>query len=561
MAYNMTERISEFTSLDFLMGKQGMKMTEEDRKRLKRYKKNMDFYEGFHWEGIDTGGRPQVTENYVKTFVDKFVSTEMGKGFTIKMLPDIEGIDGENDPLDFLNEVWRDNDKLELLIEIGQSKSITGDSWLQVFYEKPEDRDLRLINGEDYYDPFGEYPEGRIRLTVIPTHEIFPKYRTKGKSRTLEELTIMYPIKTETKVVGVKTGTKDEIYKQVWTRKDIKIYIGDMKKPKHVVPNKYGVIPFVQFKNFPQISSNFGVSDVEDIIPLNVEINTKRSNISEIIDYHSAPITIIFGAKVRQLERGANKIWGGLPRESRVENLKSEGDVSSALAHISSVKRAMHEIGKIPEGVLGGDLAISNTSGVALGMSLAPLLEYVGIKQTFTKENIETVNKVILHIAIEEGLIKIPEGIKKSDYFFNEVLFKEILPKDRVLELQEVQAEMAMGLTSRERAMKQLGKDNIQELIKEIDEDMEKRPSLYGKEDVEKEIEKQEAMADISVDTAKKMQEILPEAPAEIEKPKMTGGAEREGKGMDAKRDVGKNKEGKQAKINAGYTNGPEKKK
>lgn len=67
------------------------------------------------------------------------------------------------------------------------------------------------------------------------------------------------------------------------------------------------------------------------------------------------------------------------------------------------------------------------------------------------------------------------------DFFFNEVKLPDTLPKDMLLELQQIQQEMTMGLESRKGAMKRMGKENIEQLIEEIDEDMKENPEIYGK--------------------------------------------------------------------------------
>ena len=126
--------------------------------RLEKIKEAWNFYEGYHWEGIDDLDSPQVTFNYCRPFVNKFVSFEFGKGFSIKtpMALDDKGVtvgdtkidttvrdqngDGVIDPdelenkpekivektvNDFLNAVWNSNKRDELCVEIGQTKSIT----------------------------------------------------------------------------------------------------------------------------------------------------------------------------------------------------------------------------------------------------------------------------------------------------------------------------------------------------------------------------------------------------------------------------------------------------
>ena len=139
--------------------------------------------------------------------------------------------------------------------------------------------------------------------------------------------------------------------------------------------------PFVQIKNFPVAGQSRGQGDLDDIIPLNVEYNTKKSDMSEVIDYHSAPITLVYGAKIGNLEKGANKVWGGLPKDSKVENLGLQGDLTASANYAAECKTSMCEIGGIPETVLGGAAAISNTSGVALQYINLPLIERTRVKR------------------------------------------------------------------------------------------------------------------------------------------------------------------------------------
>lgn len=529
-AKNFNNRISPLDIHNSLLINFGIQLSAEELARLNRIKRNWNFWEGYHWEELPDSDKPQVTENYIRAFVDKFVSYELGKGFNVKMKPEIEEIDGENDPLDFINDVWEDNNKLEKCVELGQTKSVTGEGWIQVSYEPKKLSDGKI--NDKFHDPFDEYEKGRMRITVHPTAIIFPKYNEAHDREALEELTVMYPVTSmEIGLLG-RTTFKNTLYRQVWTKDRVEEFYGTEKRSSIV--NKYNTIPFRQIKNFPHQGHNEGVSDIEDLIPLNMELNLKKSDISEVIDYHSAPVTIVFGARIGQLERGANKVWGGLPKDAKVENLRLDGDLTAAQNYVKDIKTSMHEVGSMPEGVLGGNLSISNTSGIALQISLKPILDRVEIKHVLTKEGLEEVNKLILLIGEKEKLISVPEGIKRKDFFYNEVSFESPLPKDSLLELQELELEMRMGLESREGAMKRTGKSNIQKKIAEIDSDMEKNPTLYGKEDMEEKI------------TLMREQSKLQGNPS---LPSTTPSNK-----------VGENKEGQPKQVNAGFSNGPVKK-
>ena len=477
-------------------------LTNEEALHLKRIKEAWNFYEGYHWEGIDDLDTPQVTFNYCRPFINKFVSFEFGKGFSIKSPVEIEneGVtvddtkididvnlegDGVTSPKeiseeytirektesDFLNQVWESNDRETLITELGQTKAITGEAWVKVQYESAED-----LNGSD---PFEEYPNGRIRLSVLPTQFVFPRFNNHDKNK-LESLLIMYPIRTEkeTGLLFKRTVDTTVVYKEFWTSKEIIVYEG--KEEVDRMENPYGFIPFVQIKNFPIAGRTRGQGDLDDIIPLNVELNTKKSDISEVIDYHSAPITLVYGARIGNLEKGANKVWGGLPKDAKVENLGLQGDLVASSNYTADVKTAMCEIAGIPETVLGGASAISNTSGVALQYINLPLIERTRVKRHCTQNGLQRVNKMILFLGLYHGLIEKPDDISMKDFLWNEVDLPDTLPKDELIELNKIQQEMTLGLECRHGAMERLGKDNIQKKIAEIDKERTEHPELFN---------------------------------------------------------------------------------
>ena len=479
-------------------------LTNEETLFLKRVKEAWNFYEGYHWEDTEQLDTPQVTFNYCRPFVNKFVAFEFGKGFTIKTSKEIENIgvtvgdtkidtevlnpDDNNDGFvteeevitkgiirektlsEYLTEVWEDNNRDTLITEMGQTKSVTGESWIKVQYEEPGD-----LN-----DIFEEYPSGRIRLSILPTQFVYPKFNDHDKDR-LESLLIMYPIhnEEETGILFKRSSITTVVYKEFWTNDEIVVYKGGKEIDR--MTNPYGFIPFVQIKNFPIAGRTRGVSDLEDIIPLNIELNTKKSDVSEVIDYHSAPITLVYGAKIGNLEKGANKVWGGLPKDAKVENLGLQGDLVASSSYISDIKTSMCEIAGIPETVLGGQSAISNTSGVALQYVNLPLIERTVVKRNCSAKGLARVNKMIIYISLQHGLIEKPEDISLKNFLRNEVEIPDTLPKDELMELQKIQQEMSMGLECRHGALERIGKeDNIVKKLAEIDKEREEHPELFN---------------------------------------------------------------------------------
>ena len=456
---------------NMIMGFGTENLTKEQVDRMSKIKDYWNFYEGYHWEKLPNQDGVEITLNYCRAIVDKLVSFELGAGFNFQLKSEISSmiVNNEGQTLyDYLDTLWKDNDRYQFCTELGQLKSVTGEAWIQVSFIPPED-----LN-----DPFGEYPNGRIKINLMPTQVMFPTYNPHEKGK-IDSLTVMYSYKYSYRRTFIGKVQEDwRVFKQIWTKDTVTTIDG--KAEPVTQENKYGFIPFVQINNLPIALKNSGRSDLEDIIPVNVEYNLKQSNVSEIIDYHAAPVTILYGAKIGSLEKGANKMWGGLPKDARVENLQMQGDLGATTNFIKDLKSSLCELSGIPEGTLGSNLAISNTSGVALQYMNLPLIEKTKVKKAATELGLETLNKMILVMSLLEGLITKPKDVNLKDFLWNEVTIPSTLPKDMLLELQQIQQEVKLGIESRAGAMKRLGKENIDELLKQIDEDKKINPEFYG---------------------------------------------------------------------------------
>lgn len=470
LGFERVRSVSEYFDTNLLgMGKE---LDAAQIERFKRMRTCWNFYEGYHWEELPKTDGVEITVNYCRAFIDKMVSFEVGKGFTTTVKKQCEEVKvkGDLNVLQYIQDVWGDNDVNALITDIAQMKDVTGESWVQVNYLTAEELKDK--------DPYNEYPEGRVTLTVLPTTTVIADFDPHDRTN-LQTLTIIYAYEKTVVTPLLHRNKLEKVwYKQIWTKDTCTVQDGN--EPVVEYPNKYGVIPFVQIKNLGISGRTYGRSDLEDIIPLNTEYNMKDSNVSEIIDYHAAPVTVVYGAKIGNLEKGANKLWGGLSKDARVENLELRGDLGVATNYLANLKQSMCEIGGVPEQSLGGAQGISNTSGVALQYANMPLIEKTRLKRLATTTGIENINKMILLVSLLEGLITKPASLSNKDFYYSEVKLIDTLPKDELLELQAIQQEMKMGLESRRNAMIRMGKENIEELTKEIDADREAHPDLYG---------------------------------------------------------------------------------
>ena len=196
-----------------------------------------------------------------------------------------------------------------------------------------------------------------------------------------------------------------------------------------------------------------------------------------VIDYHMTPTTVITGASAKSLKKGLGQIWSGLPAEANVFNLGLDVDLSATVNYAKDLKTAMHELSDVPENALGKIQAISNTSAAALQITYHPLVQQANVKAMTYGEGIAKMNSMIIRILSIENPEdeRLKKLIKKVPNFLSEMRIEPVFaygfPKDKTDELNRAQMELNMKLSSRREIMERMGKQNIPELLDEIDED------------------------------------------------------------------------------------------
>ena len=430
--------------------------------RLNRYSQNWAFYLGHHWAYRREMGEPQVTFNYFKAFTDYILNFTFGRGVQFRSPKMTEAI-----VPDLLKRVWEvDNDKKTLLWEIGQHGGVSGDSFIKVAYE------------EAYADSVGMQHPGRVRIIPLNSAYCFPEWHPHDRNRLIR-------FKLKYRFWGTSLeGTRQVFtYTEVLTDDTIEEYVNDELIDAR--PNPLGRVPVVHIANMPVAGSPWALADCHDIVELNRQYNEMATDISDIINYHSAPVTVITGAKASQLEKGPKKVWGGLPKDASVFNLELGAGLEGPLAFLEVIKRSMHEMTGVPETALGQMQPISNTSGVALSIMFQPLMSKWTQKTVQYGQGLERVNElVLLTLAVKEPQSMVwdpsmdevdlkPEQLPQLDpmdpiTYQNVAHFSPPLPLDKLVVLNEVTMKMGLGLESREGALRSLGEEFPEEKLTEI---------------------------------------------------------------------------------------------
>lgn len=434
--------------------------------RLNRYSLNWAMYLGHHTAFRRQTGEPQMVFNYYRAITDFIINFTFSKGVQYRSPKETEAI-----VPDLLERVWEvDNNKATVLWEIGQQGSVSGDCFVKVAYE------------EAWQDPAGMQHPGRVRILPLNSSFCFPEFHPHDRNRL-----IRFKLKYRFWGTSLEGTRQVYTYTEILTDDIIEEYINDELIDSR--PNPLGTIPVVHMPNIRISGSPWGLSDCNEMISLNRAYNETATDIADIINYHAAPVTVIIGAKASQLEKGANKVWGGLPKDARVENLEGGGQgLKGAMEYMTMLKRAMHEMTGVPETALGQSQPISNTSGVALAIQFQPLMNRYHQKIVQYAYGLERVNELILrNLAVKEpetftwnptsSTIPKPDQLLQLDpndpiTYRTYIHFPPPLPLDKLIILNEIQSMLSLGLESKEGALRNLGEEFPAQKIQEIRQEL-----------------------------------------------------------------------------------------
>lgn len=434
--------------------------------RLNRYAQAWAFYLGHHWAYRREAGEPQITFNYVRALSDWLTNFTFSNGITFKVPEKYQ----HTVPA-LLERIWnKDNKKQQVIWEIGNQGSVQGDAFIKVAYEPA-------------YEDAADNPHmGRVRILPINASFCFPEWHPHDRERLIR-------FKLKYRFWGTAPEGTRQVYTyvEIMTDEVIEEYVNDELIDRR--PNPLGFIPVVHIANKIASASPWGLSDIIDVIPLNRDFNEKATEVSDIINYHTAPVTIITGASAANLEKSANKIWALRSKDASVQNLNADfSGLASAVEFLQMLKTGMHEMIGVTEGALGQAMPISNTSGVALSIQYMPTIHAYKQKKIQYEAGFRQISEMglkTLFLFEPDQLVYNPEteGILEEDnqpfvldpndpeVYDITVSWPPPLPVDETIKLSEIQVKQQMGLESNIGALRELGVEFPDEKFQEIFEE------------------------------------------------------------------------------------------
>ncbi len=225
--------------------------------------------------------------------------------------------------------------------------------------------------------------------------------------------------------------------------------------------NALGLVPVVHIQNITQPYYYEGMSDVEQLIGLQDELNTRLSDRANRITFQSFKMYLakgIEGFEDKPVSPG--RMWCTDNIDASIEQFGGDSSVPSEDAHITEIREAMDKVSGVTPvvaGILKNKLG-NLTSGVALKMTFMGMLARTTRKQFTYGQDLKQIGQMILHILDICGVYS-----TESEEREIEVLYSNPLPENMMEKLREAQIKKDLGVP-REQVLRELGYETVREL-------------------------------------------------------------------------------------------------
>lgn len=247
---------------------------------------------------------------------------------------------------------------------------------------------------------------------------------------------------------------------QVWTAQSyarFERFPDVLHRPRRLVEsgvNRLGRIPLVHIQNLPQPFFYEGLSEVEPLIPLQNELNTRLSDRANRVTFQS--FKMYLGKGIEQFtERpiGPGQMWATDNPEASIQEFGGDAHNPSEEAHINEIREAMDKtsgVTPVSAGVLRGKVG-NLTSENALRIVLMGLLAKTEKKRVTYGAGIERLCELVLHAADVYGwLPNRPQDRRVR------VEWPNPLPDSETQRLRNAEIKLRLGVPKR-RVLSELG--------------------------------------------------------------------------------------------------------
>jgi len=220
--------------------------------------------------------------------------------------------------------------------------------------------------------------------------------------------------------------------------------------------NSLGRVPVVHIQNIPLPGNYTGLSDVEPLVPLQDELNTRLSDRAHRVTYQS--FKMYLGKGIDDfLERpvGPGQMWATHNLNASIEEFGSDDTTPSENAHIDEVRQAMDKISSVTSlaaGLIRGGVG-NLTSATALKILFSGLLARTSRKRLTYGAGIGKIAELVLQWLDGAGVLKTTPADRAI-----EIHWPSPLPIDEGEQLRNAQIKAQLGVPP-DRILAELGYD------------------------------------------------------------------------------------------------------
>jgi len=224
--------------------------------------------------------------------------------------------------------------------------------------------------------------------------------------------------------------------------------------------NPLGVIPVVHIQNMPLPLHYEGQSDVEPLISLQDELNTRLSDRANRITFQSFKMYLgkgIEGFEDRVVSPG--RMWSTENEKASIEEFGGDPGSPSEEEHLKQIREALDKasgVASIAAGILKGRIG-NLTSAVALKMTLMGVLAKTERKRITYGRGIREMCGLVLLALDRLGVY--PNGPEEREV---EVNWPSPLPENVSEKLEEALMKKEVGVPQ-EQILRELGYENVQQ--------------------------------------------------------------------------------------------------
>ncbi len=338
----------------------------------------------------------------------------------------------------FVDCFVRPDDEIIGRVTSSSSQTLTFDAVLRL----AQAIDLELIEAPRALPVLDENDYKKTRYYV--QHFYQKKNSLSGKSSFLARLLSGGKQGSDTRqVVAVTEITSAD----AWQRYEDKQLVAEGDLP-------WGFLPVVHIQNIAQPYYYEGLSDVEPLIPLQDELNTRLSDRASRITFQSFKMYLgkgIEGFEDKPVAPG--RMWYTDNPEASIEEFGGDAATPSEARHIAEIREAMDKVSAVTPivaGVLNGKLG-NLTSAVALRLTLMGTLSKTERKKFTYSEGLKKICRMVLGILDTANIYKTSEADRDI-----EIIFPSPLPENTMEKLKEAQIKKELGVPT-EQVLRELG--------------------------------------------------------------------------------------------------------